>query len=156
MKVSSNKTIDPPKKKKSSVQLGFKKGKETKEYTPARVLSGHKEYGKEDATKKDAAFIEEARAKKQDIVHKDGKPYRAGHTKVTKEPDTHTIDVEIEHPKFKLAPAAKVEKKVEKKDTGSGKSGGRLKPMNMTFGTDDPKRGGGTKYKKKVRSIRGY
>lgn len=161
MKIRSNK-IDPPKKKKessSSVELSIKPGKEKSTYTPARALTGDTRYGKEDASKKDAKFIEEARAKKQDIAYKDGKPYRAGTTTTTKEKDQVSITIKNDRPKIKNVPLTSskpAEKKVEKKQVkSSGKSSGKLKPMAMTYGTDHPTKGGGTMYKKKVRAIRG-
>ncbi len=86
MKTYSNK-IDPPKKKKSNAEITLTRGKEEKTYTPARELTGDKRYGKENPKNKDAKFIEDARAKKQDIAYKDGKPYRAGNTEVKKSPD---------------------------------------------------------------------
>jgi len=157
MKTYSNKT-GPGQPKKSGVSLSFKRGAETKTYTPSRALTGDKRYGKENAENKDADFIEDARAKKQDIAYKDGKPYRAGVTTVKKDADKVDVQIPVNKPEIKKVtpkPAAVVENKKtpapEKKSTG--KSGGRLKPMAMTYGTDSPTKGGGTMYKNKVRAI---
>lgn len=150
MKTYSNKVIDP-KKKKSSVTMTVTPGKEKSEYKSTRVLSGHPEYGKEKASNKDAKFIEDARKKKEDVVYKDGKPYRAGTTTTTKEKDKVAIDVKVEHPKFKMVPA---KEKGSFKEPGASKTK-KLKPMAMTYGTDSPTKGGGTKYKNKVKSLLG-
>lgn len=156
MKTYSNK-IDPPKKKKgatgSSVELTFSRGKETKDYQSARAHTGDKRYGNENPKNKDAKFIEDARAKKKDIAYdSEGKSYRAGYTKTTKEPDK--VGINIKKPDLsgvKIVESKKIEPKKEVKK--SGKSGGKLKARAMTYGTDDPKKGGGTKYKNKVKAI---
>jgi len=156
MKTYSNKAIDPPKKKvQSNVTLGFQKGSEKKEYTPTRVLSGHPEYGKESSSNKDAKFIEDARAKKEDIAYKDGKPYRAGTTTVTKTPDKFTTNVTVDKPNFKPVSKPAMEEKKKPEANNTGKKMAKLKPMAMTYGTDSPTKGGGTMYKKKVRSLLG-
>jgi hypothetical protein len=90
---------DPAPAQKSEVKLGFERGKETRTYTPARALTGDKRYGKESPEKEDPKFIEDARSAKQDIAYKDGKPYRAGFTSVTKEPDKFTTKIDV-HPKI--------------------------------------------------------
>lgn len=96
MKVSTN--VTKPKKKKKpenaagtvrpfktelegKTTLSVTPSKTTKTYAPARTHTGHPAYGKENPKNKDAAFIEEGRKKKQDIVHdSEGKPFRAGFT----------------------------------------------------------------------------
>jgi hypothetical protein len=84
---------------KSEVKLGFERGKETRTYTPARTLTGDTRYGKENADSQDPEFVEDARKAKQDIAYKDGKPYRAGYTSVSKEPDKFTTKIDV-HPKI--------------------------------------------------------
>ena len=130
-------------------------GKEKTEYKEARVHSGHPEYGKENPNNKDAKFIEDARKKKQDIAYdKDNKPYKAGTTTTTKEKDKVAINVDVVHRPLKMVPAQEAAKTSEAKKTGSSKMK-RLKPMAMTYGTDSPTKGGGTMYKRKVRSLLG-
>lgn len=88
--VSSTTTVTKPKLERPSVSLehGLSIGKEKKTYTPARAFTGHAEYGKENPNNPDAKFIEDARKKKQDIAYdKDQKPYRAGVTTISKDPD---------------------------------------------------------------------
>ena len=155
MKVYSNVT-DPGKKKKSDGYPTYTPGKETKTYTSSRALTGDKRYGKEDPKNKDAAFIEEARKKKQDIAYKDGKPYRAGTTTVTKEEGRFTSPkIPIQKPG--RVPLPTVKKEVVKKEVkATKKSAGKLKPMAMTYGTSKVSKGketGGNKYKNKVRAI---
>lgn len=156
MLIRSNKTklTDPGKKKNNGSKYPtYTEGKETKTYTPTRALTGDKRYGKENPKNADAPFIEKARSKKQDIAYdKSGKPYRAGVTTTTKEPGKFTAaKIGIEKPKINTkkpaATAPKKEVKATKKKTG------KLKPMAMTYGTDSPKRGGGTSYKNKVRGL---
>lgn len=143
----------------SGVSLAFKRGEETKTYTPSRALTGDKRYGKENPANKDAKFIEDARANKQDISYKDGKPYRAGTTTTSKSPDRVDVKIPVKKPEFKPTsntPAktpAKKNPEVKPIKKSSGSSGGRLKPMAMTYGTDSPTKGGGTMYKNKVRAI---
>lgn len=155
MKTYSNVT-DPGKKKKGASSSGYPTytpPKEKKEYTPTRALTGDKRYGKENSAGKDADFIEKARAKKQDIAYdKDKKPYRAGVTTVTKEPGKFTAaKVAIPTPtRMSIKSNVVAKKKPEVKATGH--KTGKLKPMAMTYGTDSPK-GGGTKYKNKVKSL---
>jgi hypothetical protein len=85
-------------------ELTFERGKTTKSYEAKRVHTGHPAYGKEDPSKKDAAFIEEARKKKQEIAYdKEGKPYRAGVTTETKTPDK----IGITKTKIRIVPAVK-------------------------------------------------
>lgn len=162
MKVYSNVT-DPGKKKKKngSSYPEYTPGKETKTYTSSRALTGDPRYGKENPKGKDAPFIEKAREKKQDIAYdKSGKTYRAGVTTVTKEPGKFTAaKIAIDKPTIKLSKSVTkptkptVTAKKEVKSTGSKK--GKLKPMSMTYGTDSPKKGGGTSYKNKVKSLLG-
>lgn len=81
-------------------ELTFERGKTTKTYTPKREFTGHKAYGKDNPSKPDPKFVEEARAKKKDIAYdKEGKPYRAGETTESKTPDK----VSIVTPKLKIS-----------------------------------------------------
>lgn len=141
------------------VSLAFKRGEEKKEYTPTRALTGDKRYGKENAANKDAKFIEEAREKKQDIAYKGGKPYRAGVTTTSKQPDKVNVNIPVKKPNIapvasKVADKKPVDTKpAPTKKPSSAKSPGKLKPMAMTYGTDSPSKGGGTMYKNKVRAL---
>jgi hypothetical protein len=101
-----------PAEKKSSVKLGFKRGKETSTYKPTRALTSDPKYGKENPSAPDPKFIQDARKHKQDIVHHDGKAYRAGVTTVSKEKDQHTIDVEIDRTIPKIRPMSQPDPKV--------------------------------------------
>ena len=81
--------------KKQEAKLELKRGKETRKYSPIRELTGDPRYGKESPSNKDPDFVERARAAKVDVVRKDGKPYRAGVTTVTKEPDKVSSKIEV-------------------------------------------------------------
>lgn len=160
MKIYSNsKVTDPGKKKKGddpNPNPTYTPGKTKKTYTSGRSLTGHKDYGKENPKNKDAKFIEDARAKKQDIAYKDGKPYRAGYTTETREEGTFTPGkIPIPKPtiKIKVTSSKPEQKPVKKEVKATNKKSGKLKPMGMTYGTDSPKKGGGTAYKKKVRGL---
>lgn len=88
------KTVDP--EKKSSVKLGFKRGKETRTYKPIRAFTGDKDYGKDNPSKKDPEFIEKARRSGVDIAYgKNGLSYKAGDTKTTKEPDQFSTELDF-------------------------------------------------------------
>lgn len=80
---------DPKGKKSSSVTLHFQKGKTKKTFKAADVRTGHAEYGAESKTKPTPDFVKKAQAAQVDVIHRDGKPYRAGHTTEHKESDTH-------------------------------------------------------------------
>jgi hypothetical protein len=165
MKIYSNVT-DPGKKKKitkttvkkvgsapkkeSGVEMTFERGKTTREYTPADVRTGDKRYGPESKTKPTPAFVKEAQAKKKDIVMKGGKPYRAGYTEVKEDAPKFSSKIKVTPD---VRPVKTTTTTVTKEKKASGKSGSKLKPMAMTYGTDSPTKGGGTKYKKKVRSL---
>ncbi len=148
LKVESEK-IDP---------LTFARGKETKTYTAARHLGG-KGYGSENPNKKDAAFIDEARAKKQDIAYKDGKPYRAGVTTVTKAPDK----IGFTQPKVKLTlvtektkkvmPASKTAAEISAKGKKPGKTEANPVPWTKNQGGGSGKSEGKnlSKYKAKTK-----
>jgi len=94
-------------------ELTFERGKTTKHYESKRVHTGHAAYGKENPNNKDAAFIEEARKKKQDIAYdKDKKPYVAGETTTTKTPDKigiTKVKLRIVPPKTPVKPTMSAE-----------------------------------------------
>lgn len=159
---------NPPKKKKSRKVIGYKKvvtpgkqiekgeplkvavkvtpGKTTKAYKPADERTGDPAYGKESKTKPTPQFVKDAQAKKQDIVEKGGLKYRAGYTSTKTEPNTAKATTSFK-PGFKTPDKVTYEPVYEKTAAKKGK----LKAMAMTYGTDSPTKGGGTKYKKKVR-----
>lgn len=124
-------------------------GKETKTYTKAVAYTGDKRYGKDNPSAPQPKHVLEAQKNKQDIsFDKEGKPYRAGFTTTKKSgPVIQPAKIEIKKPKVSLQSETVYEKTASKKP-------GKLKPMAMTYGTDDPKKGGGTKYKMKVRAKR--
>lgn len=79
-------------KSEGKTELSATPGKTTKEYTHARVHTGHKAYGKENPKNADPAHVHEARAKKKDISYDaEGKPYRAGHTTTKETPPKANI-----------------------------------------------------------------
>lgn len=76
----------------SSVELHHERGKTTKTYTPADIRTGDERYGKE-GSGDTPDFIKRGQAAKQDIVHHNDKPYRAGYTQESKTPDKVKIKV---------------------------------------------------------------
>ena len=95
VKIKVQKVGPAPDKSKDGVELHHQHGKRTKTYVPADVRTGHTEYGKESKTKPTPGFVKEAQAQKKDIVVKDGKPYRAGHTQHMKQPDKIGIKIKV-------------------------------------------------------------
>lgn len=95
MKIIMTKVGKAPDRSKDGVELGFKKGKETRTYEKKDVRTGDPRYGKESMEKDTPGFVKEAQGKKQDIAYKDGKPFRAGTTTVLKEPDKFTTTVKV-------------------------------------------------------------
>lgn len=138
-------------------ELKITPGKTTKTYTPARELTGHKEYGKENAKNKDAAFIEEARKKKQDIAYdKDQKPYRAGVTTETSTPPKLSITT----PKIRIAKvssnkAVKPKKSAEEIRSENDKPTTRKLPRIAYLRNKDAK-GGISKERGRKKSESGY
>lgn len=166
MKVSTNVGKTDPKKKKvigtktttspgktTEVTIKAAKPAETspgsKTYKPTDERTGAPSYGKESKTKPTPDFVKDAQAKKQDIVEKDGKKYRAGETTVKlgrTTPATPALKVKVPG-----MPVTKSEPIYEK--TLSKKKPSKLKARAMTYGTVNNKTGaGGTKYKMKVRA----
>jgi len=78
----------------SSVHLSHEIGKTKKSYTPADVRTGDARYGKEGGGSA-PEFVKKAQAAKQDIVHHQGKPYRAGHTQESKSPDKVSVKIRM-------------------------------------------------------------
>ena len=123
-------------------------GKEKKIFVKADVRTGDKRYGAESKTKPTPDFVKKAQNAKVDVATKGGKDYRAGYTTTQKEPAKFASVTKLPKVKAKLV----VKTNVESDDTKKAKSKtGKLRPMAMTYGTDSPKRGGGTKHKNKVR-----
>lgn len=87
IKITRTKVGDPPNKSGDGATLTFERGKETRKYTPADVRTGSAAYGKESKTKPTPGFVKKAQDAKVDVVHKNGLPYRAGHTETKKAPD---------------------------------------------------------------------
>jgi hypothetical protein len=84
-----------PDKSKDGVELGFKKGAETRTYTKKTVNTGDERYGKEDVTKDAPGFVKEAQKKGQDFAYKNGLKYKAGETTTVKKPDSFTTKVKV-------------------------------------------------------------
>lgn len=113
--------------KPEPAQLEHKHGAEKREYKKADVRTGHPSYGKESKKKDTPDFIKKAQQAGADVVHKDGKVYRAGHSTTTKAPDKHSV-------RIKITPELKMVKKVAiaPKEGGAGKDRidqGSSKPM---------------------------
>jgi hypothetical protein len=162
MAISTN-VSKPPKKKKTTTVVGLKvtsekptakqgtmtPSTEKKVFKPADVRTGDKRYGKESATNPTPGFVKKAQGAKVDIATKDGKDYRAGYTTTQKEPAKFASVQKLPKVKAKLDIRTNVE--TDKVKSSKSKTG-KLKAMAMTYGTDSPKKGGGTKYKKKVKA----
>lgn len=84
-----------PDKSKDGVELGFKKGAETRTYTKQTAQTGDPRYGKEDKTKEAPGFVKEAQKKGQDFAYKNGLKYRAGETTTEKKPDVFTTKIKV-------------------------------------------------------------
>jgi hypothetical protein len=138
-----------PDKSKDGVTMTAKKGETKKTYAAQDVRTGHKEYGKESKTKPTPQFIKDAQDKKKEIVIKNGKPYRAGTSTEKHEGPRLATKMNITPD---IRPVKMSTKTVPVKAKTSGKLGGKLKAMGMTYGTDSPKKGGGTKYVDKVKA----
>lgn len=96
----------------SKVDLHHQRGEEKTKYRKEDVRTGDPRYGKESATKPTPDFIKKAQAAKVDVVHRDGKPYRAGHSETTKNPDKHI--------KIKIKPDLRMVKKTPIATPGVG------------------------------------
>jgi hypothetical protein len=140
-------------KSQTTVELKIQPGSEKRKYTPSSAETGHPAYGKGGGTgSKLKPMLDKARAAGADVAHdKDGKPFRAGTTTVTKTPakSTTVVNLRPHIPKpvqgeLEKRKAASVQKKVVKSKPA------KLKARAMTYGTDSPKKGGGTLYKRKV------
>lgn len=122
-------------------------------YKPVDVRTGKAEYGKESATKPTPEFIKKAQSGRVDTIvgkggsqGKEGLSYAAGVRTTT--PDKVTSSFTPPRLRFeKSAPAKQASVRVSTNKSKPGK----LKAMDMTYGTDSPKKGGGTKYVKRVK-----
>lgn len=92
-------SMTDPEKKQGT--LHFKKGKTKRSYTPASAETGHPAYGPVGSGRKVESMLSKARGAGQDIAYDaDKKPYRAGYTKETKEPDQHSYEIPVSKPKM--------------------------------------------------------
>lgn len=74
-------STDPRKKKKKKMKVVKEPDKTT--YQPTSIETGDPRYGKPGKGTKIEKHLDAARAKKQDVVHVNNLPYRAGHTTKT-------------------------------------------------------------------------
>lgn len=122
-------------------------------YKKADERTGAPSYGKESKTKPTPDFVKAAQDKKQTIVEKGGKKFRAGeHTelKVGRQ-GTPSPSIKVKLPGMVTTKEVPV---VAAKNSGKRKIK-RLKPMSMTYGTTNNKTDrGGTKYVNKSRPKR--
>lgn len=95
IKITRTKVGPAPDKSKDGATLTFERGKETRKYTPADERTGNKAYGKESSTKPTPGFVKKAQDAKIDIVHKNGLPFRAGHTETKKAPDKINYKIKV-------------------------------------------------------------
>ena len=91
--MASYSTIDPP-DKKSKVKLHFQRGKTKRIFKSADVRTGDPSYGPESKTKDTPEFVKKAQKAGADVAEHNGKPYRAGYTTITKEPDKHSVTID--------------------------------------------------------------
>lgn len=137
-------------RKPTEVNIRINRGETTKSYKTGDERTGAKEYGKESKTKPTPSFVKEAQAKGREIVTKNGLRYRAGYRTDTKKPDTTNTTIKVT-PEIKTVPMKK-QVPVYTDDRAKSAKNPKLKAKAMTYGTDDPKKGGGTKYKARVRA----
>lgn len=109
---------------KSSGELQFQRGAETKNYVKKDVRTGDPSYGKESKTKDTPEFVKKAQRAGADFAEHKGKSYAAGETTTTKTPDKHIVKIKI-HPEMKMVKKVAV----EPKETGAGKE-----RINQKFG----------------------
>jgi hypothetical protein len=84
-----------PDKSKDGVELGFKKGSETRTYKKQTANTGDSRYGKEDKTKDAPGFVKDAQKKGQDFAYKNNLKYRAGETTTVKKPDQFSAKIKV-------------------------------------------------------------
>lgn len=84
----------PGPKKKKSVTLNFKMGQSKRSFKAADERTGAASYGKESMTKSTPEFVKTAQKAGVDVAEHEGRPYRAGYTSITKEPDKFSISIE--------------------------------------------------------------
>lgn len=149
---TTSKFSGPPAKVTSGVAIG----KTTKDYTPADVRTGHAAYGKESKTKPTPQFVKDAQAKKQDIVHKGGKPYRAGFTTIKKEPDQFKMSVKTTMPKLERKTTETVTVKNPKPKGSRGESFPKRKIPRVEFLRNKDAKGVTTGERKRKKTQSGY
>lgn len=137
IKITRTKVGPAPDRSKDGATLSFERGKETRKYTPADVRTGHKEYGKESPTKPTPGFVKKAQDAKQEIVHKNGLPFRAGHKETTKAPDKISYKIKVT-PDIRPVKTTVTEETTTLAQTPKKKVG-KLKPMRMVAGGSDKK-----------------
>lgn len=135
IKITREKVGKAPDKSGDGASLSFERGKETRKYTPVDVRTGHAAYGKESSTKPTPGFVKKAQDAKVDIVHKNGLPYRAGHTETTKAPDKISTHIKVT-PDIRPVKTTVTEENTTLAQTPK-KRKIRLKPMRMVAGGSD-------------------
>jgi hypothetical protein len=138
VKIKYTKVGKAPDRSTDGVTLSHERGKETKKYTPADVRTGHKEYGKESKTNPTPGFVKRAQSAQEDIVRKDNKPYRAGHTETTRTPDKIHAHVKITPDLRRVHSTYTHHDDTKAKEGSSGKKA-KLKPMRVVAGGSDKK-----------------
>lgn len=137
IKVTREKVGKAPDKSGDGVSMTFERGKETRKYTPADVRTGHKEYGKESSSKPTPGFVKKAQDAKVDIVHKNGLPYRAGHTETKKAPDKINYKIKVTPDIRPVRTVVTEETTSTKAQKPNKKKPAKLKPMRMVAGGSD-------------------
>lgn len=137
IKITRTKVGAPPDKSGDGATLTFERGKETRKYTPKDERTGSPAYGKESKTKPTPGFVKKAQEAKVDIVHKNGLPYRAGHTETKKAPDKIGYKIKVT-PDIRPVKMTVTTESSSKAQTPKNKSA-KLKPMRMVAGGSDKK-----------------
>jgi hypothetical protein len=136
-------------KKTGSPQISVERG--TSSYKPTDVRTGHSAYGKESMTKPTPEFIKKAqRSGVETVVGKGGSDGVKGLTYAAGTRTSTPDKINVSTP----APKLEFKKPAQKKVMGQikVKPKVKLKPMAMTYGTDHPTKGGGSKYVHRVRA----
>jgi len=132
--------------KPSSVVQSVTRGKVTKTYTPTKIETGLKDYGKPGGGTDPEMnrLIREAQAKKRDVTEygtqgrTKGLHYKAGTTTVSEEPPTMKTTLKV------TPQIAKVKDTITPITKSKATSGGKLKARSLTLGGSDKKGGPGT------------
>lgn len=141
-------STDPGKKKKKKMKVVKEADKTT--YQATSIETGDPRYGKPGKGTKVKKQLDAARAKKQDVVHINGLPYRAGHTTKTigklkptgemhkpKNPEVRKVSTKA----IPSTPKAKAKAAASKK-TGSGKRKSTQAPVVKWLSKKETKRKG--------------